>query len=91
MGELLIGLGGYQLFDSMALDADGNICVATLPVGITVISPAGQVIETLRVSDPFTTNICLGGPQNDTGYITMSSAGQLLAVEGFREGLKLNF
>jgi gluconolactonase len=29
-GRLVAGVGGYQRFDSLALDAEGRICVATL-------------------------------------------------------------
>src|SRR2546430_16660257 len=28
-GTVLVGLGGYQMFDSLAIDRDGHICVAT--------------------------------------------------------------
>ena len=39
-GRLVIGLQGLQRFDSLAVDAAGNICVATLISGcISVISP----------------------------------------------------
>src|SRR5713226_5562333 len=44
-GRCVAGLPGFQRFDSLALEASGNICVATLVTGyITVISPAGQVV-----------------------------------------------
>ena len=37
------GLPGMQLLDSMAIDAEGNVCVATLVNGgITIISPDGS-------------------------------------------------
>lgn len=90
-GQLLIGLGGYHLFDSLAIDADGNICVATLPVGISVISPEGQLLETLEVPDHFATNICFGGPERRTAFITLSSTGRVLEVKNFRQGLALHF
>jgi gluconolactonase len=45
-GRLITGVGGYQRFDSLALDAEGRICVATLVNGgITVISPDGRHVE----------------------------------------------
>src|SRR5215472_3644913 len=41
-GRLVCGLPGFQRFDSLAVDALGNICVATLITGyITVFSPDG--------------------------------------------------
>ncbi len=62
-GTLIAGLPGFQLFDSLAVDAAGNICVATLfNGGITVISPDGASIEHVPMPDLYTTNICFGGP-----------------------------
>ena len=45
-GHFLAGVAGLQLFDSLAIDGDGNVCVATIVNGgITVISPKGEVLE----------------------------------------------
>ena len=42
-GTLLYSFEGYQLLDSMAVDSDGNICVATLITGaVSVVSPDGR-------------------------------------------------
>ncbi|MEW6150347.1 MAG: SMP-30/gluconolactonase/LRE family protein, partial [Pseudomonadota bacterium] len=39
-GKPICGLGGYQMFDSLAVEAGGNVCVATLVSGcISVIAP----------------------------------------------------
>ena len=32
-GRVIAGLGGYQMFDSLAVDSAGHICVATLITG----------------------------------------------------------
>ena len=41
----MAGLAGFQRFDSIAVTASGNICVATLTTGcITVIAPDGRVL-----------------------------------------------
>lgn len=89
---VLCGLPGYQLFDSLAVDGDGNICVATLiNGGITVISPSGEVLQHIAVDDRITTNICFGGPDYQTAYITASSTGRLLAMKWPYKGLKLNY
>ncbi len=90
-GTLITGLGGYQLFDSLAVDAEGNICVATLPGKICVISPGGELLQTIEVPDNFATNICFGGPNNTTAYITLSATGRILVVDNFRTGLPLHF
>ena len=91
---LLCGLPGLQLFDSLAVDGDGNVCVATLGLqtaGITVISPDGVVLEQILTGDPLTTNICFGGPDNKTAYITLSGTGRLVSMPWRYKGLKLNY
>ncbi|HJW68775.1 MAG TPA: SMP-30/gluconolactonase/LRE family protein [Candidatus Binatia bacterium] len=89
---LLAGLPGYQLLDSLAVDADGNVCVATLVNGgITVLSTFGEVLEHVATGDPLTTNICFGGRDGRTAFITCSGTGRLVAVEWRRPGLKLAF
>lgn len=91
-GELVAGLPGYQLFDSLAVDAEGNICLATLfNGGITVIAPDGKKIEHLPMPDLYTTNICFGGPELRTAFVTLSLSGRLVALDWPRAGLALNF
>ena len=90
-GSLLVGLPGFQLFDSLAVDGAGNVCVATLMNGgITVISPDGKSVEHVATDDYMTTNICFGGPDLRTAYLTLSSSGRLVAMDWPRPGLKLN-
>ena len=91
-GVLVAGLPGYQLFDSLAVEANGNICVATLfNGGITVISPDGSSVEHVPLPDRFTTNICFGGADMRTAFVTLSSTGRLVALDWPRPGLRLNF
>ena len=88
-GRLLSTLPAYQRLDSMAVEADGNICVATLMSGvITVFSPGGEVLEQVRTGDPITTNICFAGPDMRTAYVTLSGSGRLAAMDWPRPGLK---
>jgi gluconolactonase len=88
--RLVIGLPGHQLFDSLAVDSEGNICVATIPSGISVISPAGELLEQIEMPDPVTTNICFGGADARTAYVTLSAAGQLVAMPWRVPGLVVN-
>ncbi len=37
-GTVLVGLGGYQMFDSLAIGRDGHICVATFISGVGATS-----------------------------------------------------
>lgn len=89
---LLYGAAGFDLYDSMAVEANGNICVATLGRGgITVLSPQGEVIEHVPLPDPGTTNIAFGGDDMRTAYVTLSCTGQLVSLRWPRPGLKLAF
>jgi gluconolactonase len=91
-GKFIGGPTGYQRFDSMAVEANGNICVATLVTGgITVFSPDGERLEYHEASEPYCTNICFGGPDLRTAYITLSGYGTLIAVDWPRPGLRLAY
>ena len=81
-GELLTRLPGFQFLDSLAVDGEGNVCVATLGSGgITTVSPEdGSVVEFVEGGDLFVTNICFGGEDLRTAYITLSGAGKLAEV-----------
>jgi gluconolactonase len=91
-GHLLVGLPGYQEFDSLAVDAEGHVCVATLHNGgITVISPDGDRVQHVSMPDPITTNICFGGDNLRTAYITLSESGRLVSMQWPRPGLALHY
>lgn len=83
---------GYKFFDSLGVEECGNICVATIgECGISVISPAGELVEFMPTDDIFTTNICWGGADRRTAYITLSGSGRLAATSWPRAGLKLQY
>jgi len=91
-GTLVAGLPGFQLFDSLAVEASGNVCVATLAAGaISVIAPDGTIVEQVSMPDPIPTNICFGGADLRTAYVTLSGTGQLVALEWKRPGLALAY
>ena len=84
--------GRFRRFDSLAVEANGNICVATLMTGgITIAQPSGGTTDFLETDDPYTTNICFGGEGLRTAFLTLSWQGQLVACEWPRSGLPLNF
>ncbi|MBN9585379.1 MAG: gluconolaconase [Afipia sp. 62-7] len=92
IGRPISGLGGYQMYDSLAVEASGNVCVATLITGcISVIAPDGKLVEQVPTGDNVTTNIAFGGPELKTAYITLSGKGELVAMDWPRGGLPLNF
>ena len=89
---MLCGLPGMQLFDSLGVDADGNVVVATLVTGaLTVISPGGEVLDQVTLGDPMVTNVCFGGDDLRTAYATLSGTGRLVSFDWPRPGLRLNY
>lgn len=99
-GRLLYAAPHDCMFDSLAVEAGGNVCIATIGVagqttpggaGITVVAPDGSLVEHVYLPDRATTNICFGGPDLRTAFITQSRTGRLLAVPWARPGLALHF
>ncbi|KAA1014556.1 SMP-30/gluconolactonase/LRE family protein [Paraburkholderia panacisoli] len=89
-GRLVHGLAGFQRFDSLAVEENGNICVATLVRGgISVFSPHGELLEFHEAPEGYCTNICFGGADRCTAFITLSGYGQLFAARWPRAGLQL--
>ena len=90
-GRVVCNLQGYQLLDSLAVEACGKVCVATIiNGGITAFDPNGGT-EHFPFPDLITTNICFGGPDMHDAWITCSSTGKLFKCRWPRPGLKLNF
>jgi gluconolactonase len=84
-------LPGYQLLDSLAVDAAGNVCVATLiSGGVTVFGLDGSTTF-YPVPDFATTNICFGGSDMRGAWITASSTGRLFKARWPQAGLALAF
>jgi gluconolactonase len=93
-GHLLHKFNGYERLDSLAVDSEGNVVVATLGTGcVTAISPTGQIRARVAVPefDLMVTNVCFGGPDLRTAYITASGLGRLYAIDWHCPGLPLNF
>ena len=91
-GRVVINLPGWQWPDGIAIEADGRISAATLfDHGIKTIDPATGAYEHVPIPDPITTNLCFGGPDMQTVWITGSSSGKLFKCRWPRPGLKLNF
>lgn len=91
-GDLVVGLSGMQLLDSLAVDAGGYVCVGTLVNGgLTVASPDGHDVDHIPLPDPIVTNICFGGDDHRTAFVTLSATGRLVALDWPRPGLPLAF
>jgi gluconolactonase len=90
-GRVLVNLPGYQPLDSLAIEADGRVAVATLHTGaVTSIGQDGE-FEQFAFPDTLTTNLCFGGSDMRTAWVTGSSTGRLFKARWPRPGLRLNF
>jgi gluconolactonase len=89
-GRVVCNLPGYQMLDSLAVEASGKVCVATIiNGGITAFDPNGSA-EHFPVPDLICTNICFGGADMRDAWITASSTGRLYKARWPRPGLKLD-
>ncbi len=89
-GTMLMADPGENAFDSLAVDGEGHVCVATIrDGGITDVSPDGSWTH-VPTGDRLTTNICFGGPDLRTAFITCSASGTLVRCTWPRPGLRLN-
>ncbi len=90
-GRVVASPPGLNRFDSLAVEASGVVCVATIVNGgIFAISPDGTA-EHFEVPDAVVTNICFGGADMRDAWITASGTGRLYKTRWPRPGLKLNF
>jgi len=58
--------------DGMTLDSAGNLYLTGK--GVTVFSPSGKRIDHIAVPEGWTANVCVGGKQHRTLYITASDS-----------------
>ncbi len=90
-GRVVHTLPGFQLLDSLAVEAGGKVCVATIiNGGITAFDEDGTT-EHFAFPDLLTTNICFGGADMRDAWVTCSGTGKLYRARWPRPGLKLNF
>jgi gluconolactonase len=83
---------GPVAFDSLAVTAAGNICVATLQEGsVTTFSPAGAISKLVIPGETSVTNLAFGGDDMRDAYITLANSGRLVRVRWNEPGLKLAF
>lgn len=68
--------------DGLTIDSQGNIYLTGK--GVSVFAPAGNKIEQIDVPEPWTANVCFGGKDRQTLFITASKSlyGLRMAVHG---------
>jgi gluconolactonase len=92
IGRVIATLPGYQWLDSMAVEANGNVCVATLfNSAITTFNPRSGAYKQVAFNDPVTTNLCFGGADMRDLWVTCASTGRLYHMRWPRPGLRLPY
>ena len=85
----LAAASGPAMFDSLAMTAAGNICVATLmPGAVTTVTSAGEV-STRAMDDRLVTNIAFGGADMMDAWLTFSDRGALVKTRWVEPGMPL--
>jgi gluconolactonase len=100
-GKAVLALPGPQWLDSLKVEDSGRVCMGTLlRGGITVFNPADGSVDFLPVGgmvpnqepgDPCTSNLCFGGPDMKSVWITASASGRIYKGTWPRPGLKLAY
>jgi gluconolactonase len=91
IGRCVFVYPAHVYFDSLAVQANGDVCVATiLNGGVTTITPAGAFTHT-PLPDSIVTNIAFGGVDMRDAFVTLSATGKIAKVRWPEPGLKLNF
>jgi gluconolactonase len=90
-GRVVANLPDYQLLDSLAVEAAGRVCVATIVNGGIAAIALDGTTEHFPVPDPVCTNLCFGGADLRDAWITASGTGRLYKTRWPRPGLKLAF
>jgi gluconolactonase len=88
---LTAALPGQGILDSMKVDAEGNVWVATmLPDGadpranggLSIVSPQGELLQFLAIDvgrpTPLPSNLCFAGEDRRTVYVTCGASGLLV-------------
>jgi gluconolactonase len=91
-GRVVANLPDYQLLDSLAVEAGGKVCVATIiNGGITAFDPVTGETVHFPFPDLICTNICFGGADMQAAWITASGTGRLYKARWPRPGLRLAY
>jgi sugar lactone lactonase YvrE len=75
-------------FDGMRCDVDGNLYVTRYGKGtVAVLSPTGEVLREIDVLGASPSNLCFGGPDGRTVYVTEVTKQRLVQFRVDHPGL----
>jgi gluconolactonase len=78
--------------DGMAFDLEGNIYVATVGVGfVYVLNRKGKLIQSIPTGGIRPTNVCFGGSDHDTLFVTIDDLGTMVTIPMGIAGYRLPF
>lgn len=76
-------------FDGMRCDVDGNLYITRPGKGTVIkVSPSAEVLQEIDVLGERPTNLCFGGPDGRTIYVTEAKAKRLVQFRVDRPGLE---
>lgn len=79
-----LNIGGA---DGLCVAGDGAVLVATLGAGgVTAFTSSGELLGSIPVDDPMTTNLALSADEQ-TLFLTLASSGRLVAIDDWRNAL----
>lgn len=77
-----------HVLDGMRCDVDGNLYVTRHGAGkVLKLSPEGEILRTIELPGSMPSNLCFGGPDGKTLYITEVENREVLRVRVDRPGL----
>ncbi len=75
-------------FDGMRIDVDGNLYITRYGKGTVVkMTPKGEILKEIEVLGTRPSNICFGGPDGKTAYVTEVDHQRLVQFRVDRPGL----
>jgi gluconolactonase len=86
--RLLIEFPDFGM-DGMRCDVDGNLYITRHGKGtVAIVSPQGKVLREIDVLGAHPTNLCFGGKDGRTCYVTEAKEGRLVQFRTERPGLE---
>lgn len=84
---------GWRGPDGMAFDHEGNVYVAGLGqgTGVYVYSPDGKLLDLIPTGGNRTTNVCFGGADFDTLFVTVDDQHMMVQIKIGVKGYRLPF
>lgn len=76
-------------FDGMRCDVDGNLYVSRYGKGtVVVVSPKGEILDEIYLPGSKPSNLCFGGPDGRTVYVTEVEHTRIVSFQAARPGLE---